>query len=253
MRTRRTYSSRRPFAVALLLPLIGALFAMACGGGVPDHGSVTPATLPERALIPVDLIRIIDGDTIEVRFANGARDTVRYIGVDTPETVAPGQPVQAFGPEASARNAQLLGAGAVFLESDLTDRDRFDRLLRYVWVDDGSGTLLFVNLVLVAEGLATVRTYPPDVKYLAHYQAAEAVARAAARGIWSAAKSASQNCAPSYPNVCIPPPPPDLNCGDIPFRRFRVTGTDPHRFDGDRDGLGCERLRHRASARTRPR
>ena len=52
--------------------------------------------------------------------------------------------------------------------------------------------------------------------------------------------SAPENCAPSYPSVCIPPPSPDLNCGDIPFRRFRVTGTDPHRFDGDRDGIGCE-------------
>ena len=70
-----------------------------------DSTPVTPATLPGRALVPVDLIRIIDGDTIEVGFANGSLDTVRYIGMDTPETVAPGQPVQAFGPEASARNA----------------------------------------------------------------------------------------------------------------------------------------------------
>lgn len=48
------------------------------------------------------------------------------------------------------------------------------------------------------------------------------------------------NCAPSYPDVCIAPPPPDLDCGDIEYRDFRVTGTDPHRFDSDKDGIGCE-------------
>ena len=48
------------------------------------------------------------------------------------------------------------------------------------------------------------------------------------------------NCHPSYPTVCIPPPPPDLDCGDIPFRRFPVVGDDPHRFDGNNDGVGCE-------------
>ncbi|MGP1382608.1 MAG: excalibur calcium-binding domain-containing protein [Thainema sp.] len=48
------------------------------------------------------------------------------------------------------------------------------------------------------------------------------------------------NCDPSYPDVCIAPPPPDLDCGEIEYRNFRVTGADPHRFDGDHDGIGCE-------------
>jgi Excalibur calcium-binding domain len=56
--------------------------------------------------------------------------------------------------------------------------------------------------------------------------------------------TAAGNCAPGYPDVCIPPPPPDLNCGDIPYRNFRVVynvpDPDPHRFDGDHDGIGCE-------------
>ncbi|MBC7260314.1 MAG: SH3 domain-containing protein [Chloroflexi bacterium] len=52
--------------------------------------------------------------------------------------------------------------------------------------------------------------------------------------------AAKGNCHPSYPDVCIPPPPPDLDCKDIPFRRFRVLPPDPHRFDGDKDGIGCE-------------
>ena len=50
-----------------------------------------------------------------------------------------------------------------------------------------------------------------------------------------------ENCDPAYPNVCIPSPPPDLDCGDIEYRRFQVLEPDPHRFDGDKDGIGCER------------
>ncbi len=53
--------------------------------------------------------------------------------------------------------------------------------------------------------------------------------------------TAQQTCHPSYPTVCIPPPPPDLDCPDIPYTNFRVVGDDPHRFDGDNDGIGCER------------
>jgi hypothetical protein len=58
--------------------------------------------------------------------------------------------------------------------------------------------------------------------------------------ITPAAPSSGGNCHPSYPGVCIPPPPPDLDCGEIPFRNFRVAGSDPHGFDGDNDGIGCE-------------
>lgn len=58
---------------------------------------------------------------------------------------------------------------------------------------------------------------------------------------WSLAQTSNQtNCDPSYPDVCIAPPPPDLDCGEIEYRNFRVTGDDPHRFDGDKDGIGCE-------------
>jgi hypothetical protein len=57
----------------------------------------------------------------------------------------------------------------------------------------------------------------------------------------TAVPAPTSSCHPSYPDVCIPPPPPDLDCGDIPYRRFRVVGSDPHRFDGDNDGIGCER------------
>ena len=64
-------------------------------------------------------------------------------------------------------------------------------------------------------------------------------------GLWSECSAEGhvepgQECEPSYPDVCIPPPPPDLDCGEIPYRGFTVLPPDPHRFDGDRDGIGCE-------------
>jgi micrococcal nuclease len=67
-----------------------------------------------------------------------------------------------------------------------------------------------------------------------------AVLAAAAMGLSAPAAGAPRGCDPAYPTVCIPPPPPDLDCGDIPYRNFRVLPPDPHHFDRDRDGIGCE-------------
>src|SRR5262245_18351010 len=81
----------------------------------------------------VTITHVVDGDTIKVKFADGTTDTVRLIGIDTPETVDPESPVQCFGPEASAKTHQFLTTGReVWLERDTSDRDRYDRLLRYV-------------------------------------------------------------------------------------------------------------------------
>jgi micrococcal nuclease len=88
------------------------------------------------------------------------------------------------------------------------------------------------------------------VKYVDLYLTAQSLARDAGRGLWGDAEQSadpaptalpSGGCDPSYPTVCIPPPPPDLDCGDIPHRRFTVLPPDPHRFDGDGNGIGCER------------
>ena len=152
-----------------------------------------------------------------------------------------------FGREASAFNKQLVEGKTVRLEKDVSETDRYGRLLRYVFVGD-----LFVNAELVRQGFAQVVTYPPDVKYVDLYLQFQRKAREANRGLWGACNAAPTptsppvinqprgNCDPSYPDVCIPPYPPDLDCGQIPYRRFRVIGADRHRFDGDRDGIGCE-------------
>lgn len=183
--------------------------------------------------------RVIDGDTIEV-VVNGAVFDVRYIGIDTPEIYSG---VEWLGPEAAAANTSLLAGGQVLLEKDVSETDQYGRLLRYVWVNNG-GVWALINLELLRLGYASVTTYPPDVKYVdAHYILAQQAAQAAGLGIWGTPPSTpppSGGCDPSYPSVCIPPPPPDLDCGDITFRRFTVLAPDPHGFDGDRDGIGCE-------------
>jgi len=190
------------------------------------------------------VVDVVDGDTIKVSI-DGVTYTVRYIGMDTPETVKPGTPVQWMGPEASAANRALVEGQQVVLEKDVSEVDRYGRLLRFVWLDRPEGWLL-VNVELVRLGFASVFTYPPDVGYVDLLLAAEREARDAGRGLWSAtpppsaSAGASGGCDPAYPTVCIPPPPPDLDCGNIPYRRFTVLSPDPHHFDGDGNGIGCE-------------
>jgi micrococcal nuclease len=180
---------------------------------------------------------IADGDTIRV-LIDGVSYSVRYIGMNTAET---GEP---FSYPATLRNTQLVFGKTVILVKDVSEVDIFDRLLRYV-IADG----VFVNWQLVREGLAVVDTFPPDVACSSNYLSAQSSARGDQQGIWEPTKvpaptqaggGSGDNCHPSYPTVCIPPPPPDLDCGDISYRRFQVVGSDPHGFDGDGDGVGCE-------------
>lgn len=126
---------------------------------------------------------VVDGDTIEVR-QRGRTEKVRLLGIDTPETKDPRKPVQCFGKEASARTAELLPVGTeVRLVRDVEERDRYDRLLAYVYrADDG----LFVNLELARGGYADLLTYPPNLAHTAELQGAVAEARRQERGLWQA-------------------------------------------------------------------
>ena len=113
----------------------------------------------------------------------GRTEKVRLLGIDTPETKDPRKPVQCFGKEASARTADLLPPGTeVRLVRDVEERDRYDRLLAYVYRDDG----LFVNLDLARGGYADLLTYPPNVAHTAELQEAVAEARREQRGLWQA-------------------------------------------------------------------
>jgi micrococcal nuclease len=125
--------------------------------------------------------RVVDGDTVHVQ-SRGKDVTVRFIGVDTPETVAPGQPIGCYGPEASQFTTRQLTGQQVRLEFDIDRIDPFGRTLAYLWMRDGS---LF-NTTLVRRGFATVATYPPDTRYVQRFEAVQRAAKAAQRGLWGA-------------------------------------------------------------------
>lgn len=219
--------------------------------------AVAPAnqaiSAPEGDLAAVT--QVIDGDTIEVALG-GATYRVRYIGMDTPERGDP------YFSEATDANRALVEGKMVILIKDVSKTDRYGRLLRYVYLEDG----IFVNAELVKQGYAVVATFPPDIRHQDLFLTLEREAREASRGLWAQPfvnepastspplvntpaplptappqPTEQANCDPSYPTVCIAPPPPDLNCGDIPHRNFTVLQPDPHHFDGDKDGIGCER------------
>lgn len=159
-----------------LLVLAAALAGLGDRVGVLDSfgKDVEPAAGTAR------VERVVDGDTIKVRLG-GRRETIRYIGVDTPETKKPGTPVQCFGKAASAENERLVEGEAVRLVVGEEERDRYGRLLAYVYrARDG----LFVNERLVEGGFARTLTIRPNDRYERTFTAAQARASAARAGLW---------------------------------------------------------------------
>jgi micrococcal nuclease len=167
-------------AMGLVLVFLPGLVA-ACGDSAREPAPVgpTPATRTERATV----VRIVDGDTIVVDRGHGP-ERVRYIGIDTPELGRPGTPAEPLGEAAAAANEALVGDREVLLERDVSETDRFGRLLRYVWVETEAG-LVLVNLELVSQGFAHAVSYPPDVARQDRLREAERAARDAGRGLWS--------------------------------------------------------------------
>jgi micrococcal nuclease len=162
------------------LPLVILIVVAAAAVAVLESGgdeAVAPGATSEAAVV-----RVVDGDTIAVRLG-GRDERVRYIGVDTPESVKPGTPVQCFAHAAAAENARLVAGERVRLVRDVEARDRFGRLLAYVYrVRDGR----FVNAELVRRGYARPLTIPPNVRFADRLAGLARAARAAGRGLWSA-------------------------------------------------------------------
>lgn len=121
------------------------------------------------------VVRVIDGDTIEL--TDGRR--VRYIGVDTPEIGDPRRNIECFAKEAMEENKRLVEGKTVRLEKDVSETDRYGRLLRYVYIGD-----VFVNAHLVRQGFARIDTVPPDVAHQQKFLQAEQEAREQGRGLW---------------------------------------------------------------------
>jgi micrococcal nuclease len=198
--------------------------------------TIQPATVPvpSAGWEEARVVRVIDGDTIEVT-VGGQSKTVRYIGVNTPETVAPNRPVECFGPEASNANKAMVSGKSVWLEKDVSETDRFGRLLRYVFANDG-----FVNAELVKQGYAQVSTFPPDVKYVPLFQDLQNEARSASRGLWGPVCQARTTptrppVAPTATRVPVPPPPPPpppSGTGKVIISSVFYDGAEP-RTEGD--------------------
>jgi micrococcal nuclease len=269
-----------------LLLLVPPAFSNPRAPWTPTPNSGGNAAQPQS--VSALVTRVIDGDTIVVKIGNELF-TVRYIGINTPETD------ETCGADATSANESLVYNQWVSLVKDKSETDQYGRLLRYVYRGQQ-----FVNAELVKSGWAEAKAYPPDTKFEAQLEALETQAHQANIGChaqgsfggpstvvstsvvvtstprpswstptrgWSTTtptrtwstptrglatptpfatypsptqQPPSSNCSPSYPDVCIPPPPPDLDCGDIPYRRFRVLSPDPHHFDRDHNGIGCE-------------
>jgi micrococcal nuclease len=163
--------------------------------------------------------RVIDGDTLETDDGTYV-DRIRLVLVDAPELS------EAGGAESKDYLASLcLGKKALIDEEDWqVDADPYGRILAVV---SCGGTN--ANAAMISSGHATTYyRFCPESEF--------------GNEAWTGCTSppSPEDCDPSYPDVCIPPPPPDLNCADIPYRNFRVLPPDPHRFDGDGDGIGCE-------------
>lgn len=142
---------------------------------------ISQMSFASRSALPKNLekvivTRVIDGDTIVIQ---GGK-VVRYIGINTPESVDPRRPVQCFGKEASRKNKELVEGQIVALEKDISNIDKYGRLLRYVYKGN-----VFINELLVSEGFAQVATYPPDIKYVEKFKVAEKEAREAKKGLWA--------------------------------------------------------------------
>ena len=167
--------------IALLIILLLLLSLTACS--LVEFAKDTTTFIESSFYELATVTRIVDGDTIKVDI-DGTEYAVRYIGIDTPETVDPRKPVEFMGKEASAKNKELVGEKPVHLERDVSETDGYGRLLRYVWVEQDREWVM-VNAELVRLGYAQVATYPPDVKYQSLFLELQRQAKQQKLGLWA--------------------------------------------------------------------
>lgn len=165
---------------SILLGIVSTLFLVVCVLALPHFRVFFPHIQLEEDIYGEQSFRVlrsVDGDTIELE--DGRK--VRYVGINTPETVDPRRKVECFGKESSTFNQNLVEGKMVRLEKDISDTDKYGRLLRFVYLEDGT----FVNEVLVREGYAYASAYAPDLTRKAFFAEAEKDARKNQRGLWS--------------------------------------------------------------------
>lgn len=169
----------RPITLLSLIFLVGAL-ALGTLGYLAQ-----PETYQHLPDGHARVVRVIDGDTISV-VLNGTNETIRFLGIDTPETSHPTKPVECYGEEASQRLSQLLPRDSVVrLERDIEGRDRYDRILAYVYLPSEPNDI-HLNWLMVAEGYATTLPIDPNRTYRSVLAEAERQAKTSNRGLWGA-------------------------------------------------------------------
>jgi micrococcal nuclease len=166
-------------AIVALVITVAVVGTCGCAPALGSKRATTSTVVPSNATVEA----VVDGDTIVVRI-RGHTEHVRLIGIDTPETVAPGKPVMCFGKEATNETARLLPRGTpIELVRDAEARDDYARLLAYVYrATDG----LSVNVTLAREGFADALSIPPNTAHAGEFRAAVAAARRERRGLWGA-------------------------------------------------------------------
>ena len=172
--------SGRPQSTAITISSAFLIALSGCGSSAHQGTATIPGQSGLGAIAVV--IHVVDGDTVDLRFAAGSSERARLLGIDTPETVKPNTPIQCFGPEASAHTKKLLAPGTkVIVQRDGEARDRYGRLLVYLWrASDGR----FVNGDLVTAGFARTLSIAPNTAHRADLAAAAAAAAAADVGLW---------------------------------------------------------------------
>lgn len=180
--------ARYVIAIALVVGVVWFVGSMRLVDRITDDGqrkdsiadapsAGTHQQRTQEGMLSGIVTRVVDGDTIEIEGAG----KVRLIGIDTPETVHPQKPVERMGKEATAATTVLALGKAVRLETDMQERDKYGRLLAYVWLPGGA----MLNAELVRLGYAKVSTYPPNVKYQNRFLVLQREAVAAKRGLWA--------------------------------------------------------------------
>jgi endonuclease YncB( thermonuclease family) len=238
----------------ILMLVVGALGVLPAATAAPpanlglsSAGSVagTLGAFTHRGTVT----HVVDGDTLDVRLSSGKTERIRLIGIDAPERGG------CFSSSATARARQLAMSKPVVIRGDATQdtRDRYGRLLAYVWIPGGKD----LGFQLIAGGFAKTYVYRNVFGRLAAYRNAEARAKSATAGRWKVCGAATtptpapappvtppstpSSCHPSY-SSCLPIVG-DLDCADIRalgVAPVRILGSDPYRLDGDNDGWGCE-------------
>lgn len=217
------------------------------------------APAPEKTLYSV--LKVVDGDTVAVEI-DGKQEVLRLIGINTPETVDPRKPVECFGKEASNKAKEILTGKKVSIEADSTqgDLDKYNRPLRYVYLEDGTN----FNKMMIEEGYAYEYTYNTPCKYQADFKEAERKAREEKRGLWAddtcngslTKGTVSETPAPATIKAEIEPTSQNTSsssgscagktkCGQMTNcqeAKFYLNNCGVSRLDGDKDGVPCETL-----------